>query len=61
MADELDRTDLETEFPGWKVWESIMRTFYYARWVGSTPPIVVRAATLAELQDKIKQKVYGDA
>jgi hypothetical protein len=45
--------DLEREFPGWHWWRGVSG-LYYVRRVRSSPPIVLRAETLDELREQVR-------
>ena len=51
-------TPLYGKFPGWECWVGV-GGILYARLRRSTPPVVFRVATAAELAAKIRQ--YEDA
>jgi hypothetical protein len=42
------------EFPGWHAWTGVNDQFY-ARQVGSSPPLWERAASAAELAEKVRK------
>ena len=45
---------LEADYPGWHVWLGVS-SLWYARRVLSSPPVIVRAARLAELREAISE------
>jgi hypothetical protein len=50
-------TDLENSFPGWHLWEGIGGDMYYARRLRSSPPITLRAESLDELRELVREYV----
>jgi hypothetical protein len=48
--------ELEAEFPGWYCWRGI-GGILYARRLLSSPPAVVRAATVDGLRGQIREKL----
>jgi hypothetical protein len=55
-AGELTDEDVEREFPGWHVWLGVS-SLWYARRVLSSPPVIVRAETLAELREAVRERL----
>jgi hypothetical protein len=45
---------LEADYPGWHVWLGVS-SFWYARRVLSSPPVIVRAANLIKLREVISE------
>ena len=45
---------IERDHPGWVAWLGVI-PMYYARWLKSTPPVVVRSATIAGLRAEIEK------
>jgi hypothetical protein len=54
--DAITEDSLSREFPGWRVWEGVSG-LWYARWLGSSPPIVVKGGDLTDLRDQIMREV----
>jgi hypothetical protein len=50
--------DLECEFPAWHWWRGVSG-LYYARRVKSSPPVVLRAETLDELREQVRDYLKG--
>ena len=46
--------DVDRDYPGWHAWPAVLAGLLYARRPRSTPPLVVRSATIAGLRDAIE-------
>jgi hypothetical protein len=44
---------IESEFPGWHVWQGV-NYLWYARLEKSSPPVVVMGEDLLDLRDQVK-------
>ncbi len=45
---------IEAEFPGWHAFNGVNGRMRYARWRGSSPPVVVSGETWAEVREAIR-------
>ncbi|HEX9538352.1 MAG TPA: hypothetical protein VGA04_09300 [Streptosporangiaceae bacterium] len=45
---------VEAEFPRWHAFDGVNGTLHYAWWRGSSPPVVVRGETWAEVREAIR-------
>jgi hypothetical protein len=52
MDENLDASDIATEFPGWEAWQGMNR-LWHARIRGATPPVMVHGENLTEVRDQI--------
>ena len=46
--------DVDRDYPGWHAWPAVLAGLLYARRPRSTPPLVVRSATVAGLREAIE-------
>jgi hypothetical protein len=46
--------DVDRDYPGWHAWPAVLAGLVYARRPRSTPPLVVRSATVAGLREAIE-------
>jgi hypothetical protein len=46
--------DVDRDYPGWHAWPAVLAGLLYARRPNSTPPLVVRSATIAGLREAIE-------
>ena len=46
--------EVDRDYPGWHAWPAVLAGLLYARRPNSTPPLVVRSATIAGLRDAIE-------
>jgi hypothetical protein len=46
--------DVDRDYPGWHAWPAVLAGLLYARRPHSTPPLVVRSATIAGLRQAIE-------
>jgi hypothetical protein len=53
-----DVDGLETTFTGWHCWRGVSG-IWYARRVRSSPPVVLRAESLAELKELVRKYIAG--
>lgn len=54
--DELTQDRVAREFPGWHFWKGVSG-MVYARWLKSSPPIVVRGEDWTDLRDEIRREI----
>jgi len=45
--------EVERDYPGWRAWSAVLAGLVYARRLGTSPPLVVRAFTTDELRQEI--------
>jgi hypothetical protein len=50
---------IEAEFPGWHAFNGVTGKLRYARWRPSSPPIVVKGETWAEVREAIRAVLGG--
>jgi hypothetical protein len=50
---------IRAEFPGWQVWYGVSGHFY-ARRMLSSPPVVLRAETMDDLRNRVKEYLASD-
>jgi hypothetical protein len=43
--------DVDRDYPGWHAWPAVLAGLIYARRPRSTPPLVVRSATIGGLRE----------
>jgi hypothetical protein len=46
--------EVDRDYPGWHAWPAVLAGLLYARRPRSTPPLVVRSATIAGLREAIE-------
>ena len=46
--------EVERDYPGWQAWPGVLAGVVYARRPRSSPPLVVRAISAANLRDAIE-------
>ena len=46
--------EIERDYPGWRAWSGVLAGIVYARRPYSSPPLVVRAITPADLRHAIE-------
>jgi len=46
--------EVERDYPGWHAWPGVLAGVVYARRARSSPPLVVRAISLADLRHAIE-------
>jgi hypothetical protein len=46
--------EIERDYPGWHAWPGVLAGVVYARRSRSSPPLVVRAVSLASLRQRIE-------
>jgi hypothetical protein len=56
-----DLDDLDDVPVGWRYWRGVGDTGWYARRERSSPPIVLRAESLTELRDQVRQYLVARA
>ena len=54
MTGEPELAALVRRFPRWEAWKGVSG-LWYARWLRSSPPVVVRGEDLTDLADQIRR------
>jgi hypothetical protein len=44
---------IEADYPGWRCWQAVIPALFYARRPNSSPPLVVRSATVEQLRAEV--------
>jgi hypothetical protein len=46
---------IDRDYPPWHAWPGVLAGVLYARWPGSSPPMVVRSVTIDGLRHEIER------